>query len=414
MTILPQLRDQLAHARRAPILPQLRDALVAAPRPARRRRFALTALFAGGGMLATAGALAATGVLPVGAPVKPAHVNHDPHAAMGVAADVRLLPLRVPDPDGGPPWGLRIVTTTRGMVCLQAGRVVGDQLGVLGQDGLEGDDGRFHPLPPISDSWLACQLPDGSGQTFAAVDRSSYASGEAGRDRDCSTPGEKRSGRPKCPVADRRQLAYGLLGPQAASVTFAGGAKQELTAPEGAYLFVRARRNPHYGVGVGGGPMLGQGAAIRRIDYRDGTSCPPVDPKRPYCAPKGYVEPKPPKVSGSIRRSLRVSVGTYRVSRTLSVPKVTVRFRAPQAISGAGPMYLLEGRFDNQVKECRRVILFAPTNRDVAAGERVTLFGTVPPRCHGTLKGRVVLVNGAKFHNGDPAPTVGTFTRSFR
>ena len=119
---------------------------------------------AAGGLAVTGAALAATGVIPIGDPVEPTRVERNPDRGTGVPTDQggRLLALRVPDPAGGPPWGLRIVDTTRGMQCLQAGRVVGDQLGLLGQDGISGDDGRFHPLPPATRSgWFTpCQLPD--------------------------------------------------------------------------------------------------------------------------------------------------------------------------------------------------------------------------------------------------------------
>lgn len=37
----------------------------------------------------------------------------------------RMLPIRVADPQGGPPWGLRLVRTTRGDTCVQLGRVQG-------------------------------------------------------------------------------------------------------------------------------------------------------------------------------------------------------------------------------------------------------------------------------------------------
>ena len=43
---------------------------------------------------------------------------------------------------------MRLVHTTRGEICVQIGRVDGDQLGQLGIDGAFHDDGRFHPLTP--------------------------------------------------------------------------------------------------------------------------------------------------------------------------------------------------------------------------------------------------------------------------
>ena len=71
----------------------------------------------------------------------------------------RLLSLRVADPAGGPPWGMRLIFTTadrgaggarRGVAhwgCVQIGRIVDGELGVLGEDGAFHDDGLFHQLP---------------------------------------------------------------------------------------------------------------------------------------------------------------------------------------------------------------------------------------------------------------------------
>src|SRR4051812_29348063 len=149
MTLLPELRDALVRSRAPVILPELRDGL-ARRRRTRLRRPALASGLALTGLLATAGALAATGVLQIqsGDPVEPHRVERDAAHGIGVpvGATARLLDLRVPDPAGGPHWGLRMVTTSRGLGCLQLGRVVGGELGVLGQDGIENDDGRFHPL----------------------------------------------------------------------------------------------------------------------------------------------------------------------------------------------------------------------------------------------------------------------------
>src|SRR5271157_4564520 len=100
-------------------------------------------------VLATAAiTLAATGVILTGSPVGTVRA---PIANAGegipVAGGARLLPLRTADPAGGPPWGMRIIHTTRGLICVQIGRVYDGQLGQLGVDGAFHDDGRFHPLP---------------------------------------------------------------------------------------------------------------------------------------------------------------------------------------------------------------------------------------------------------------------------
>ena len=128
-------------------------------------------------VLATAAiTLAATGVILTGSPVGTARA---PIATAGegipVAGGARLLPLRAPDPAGGLPWGMRIIHTTRGLICVQIGRVDDDQLGQLGVDGAFHDDGRFHPLP-------ADALPD----TLANV--SGWMTGN------CASPGDIYAG----------------------------------------------------------------------------------------------------------------------------------------------------------------------------------------------------------------------------
>jgi hypothetical protein len=315
---------------------------------------------------------------------------------MGVPVDqsARLLPLRAPDPDGGPPWGMRMVPTSRGQLCLQVGRVVDDQLGVLG------DDGRLHPLPvaAASAAFAPCIPPDGAGRFYTGIQRGGFASG-AVHDPLCHKA---------CPKGEPRQLAYGLLGSQVKTITFADGSVQEPTAPDGAYLFVRKLHESV--IAMGGGPTVGlDNAAVRRLDYRDGTHCP--KPGEAFCKPKAYVERAAAKPSGSVRRPLRVTARRERVSKWIATV-VHVGFRAPVAITDSQTMYLLEGRFpDSPIKDCRRVIVYAPTNRNVAAGRQIKLDGTIPPRCKGRLQAHVLLAD-ISYTNGKPrSPVVGRFTR---
>ena len=94
-------------------------------------------------------ALAASGVILTGAAV-PAPRFASPTAGAGLPqpGKWRLLSLRVADPDGSPPWGMRVVRTTRGLVCVQLGRIQEGVLGELGIDGAFHDDLRFHPVGP--------------------------------------------------------------------------------------------------------------------------------------------------------------------------------------------------------------------------------------------------------------------------
>ncbi len=100
--------------------------------------------------LAVLGALAAGGVIEIGSRAKLPYstfgnVSEGTGALM--AGTVHRLPIAAPDPAGGPPWGMRELSTSRGTGCLQIGRIVDGKLGALGQDHAFGDDGRFHELP---------------------------------------------------------------------------------------------------------------------------------------------------------------------------------------------------------------------------------------------------------------------------
>ncbi len=412
MTILPELRDALA---RSPvILPELRDGLARTRSRRTRRRPVVATGVALTGLLAAAGALAATGVLQIGEPVTPRHVERDPARGVGVpvGSTARLLGLRVADPAGGPPWGLRVVKTSRGLACLQVGRVVGNELGVLGQDGVAGDDGRFHPLPVATASTptTPCLLPDGAGRLFAGTDRLTYASGDS-TERSCRGRDLRGSGRTPCPAADERRVAYGLLGPEAASVTFVDGTRMDLTAPDGAYLSVRPGKGQPSEI-IMGGPAVGGAGAVERIEYRDGTHCPEAGSRQAACPPKGYV--KRFTATRDKPAALTVTMGSRKIGDK-RVPEIRVRFRAPMAITDAQRMYLFEGRFPHSaVKRCRRAIFFTPTNRNIARGETVRLFGIVPPDCTGTLRAHVLLTD-ISYSNGKPRPAVvGRVSREFR
>ncbi len=88
-------------------------------------------------------------LLQEGKPLPAAYVlPADPETGLGQpeAASLTPLPMRVADPEGGPPWAMRVIRTTRGLVCLQGGRLVNGQLGGLGSGYAFGGDGRFHPF----------------------------------------------------------------------------------------------------------------------------------------------------------------------------------------------------------------------------------------------------------------------------
>ncbi len=197
-------------------------------------------LVLGGGAVA----VAATGVLS-GAPVKP-EVQLSPVTGNGlpVAGAPHPLALRAADPDGGLPWGMRVLRTTRGQVCGQVGRLLDGQLGELGVDSAFGDDGRFHALaseilpPGYGDAAgdVECVL---SGQTLIFEDANADRSAERLLPEEFREP--PREHREIPPVRDLRALSFGLLGPHAVSITYrapTGMRTVPVTGPDGAFLIV--------------------------------------------------------------------------------------------------------------------------------------------------------------------------------
>jgi len=190
-------------------------------------------------VLATAAiTLAATGVILTGSPVGTVRA---PIATAGegipVAGGARLLPLRAADPAGGLPWGMRIIHTTRGLICVQIGRVYDGQLGQLGVDGAFHDDGRFHPLPTDA---LPDVLANGAGWMAGncASPGEIYAGDSVGLELSAATSPGQGAGLP----ADRREISFGLLGVHSVSVTYREGSKtrtQPVLPGLGAYLIVQ-------------------------------------------------------------------------------------------------------------------------------------------------------------------------------
>jgi len=254
---MPESTERFGHL---PILAEVRDDLIAAAHRQEGSRsagagvrqwlshrantvvVALALVLAGGAIAA-----AATGVLS-GSPVKQQGTLHA-NAGIGVPAPggSRLLALRAADPQGGLPWGMRLVHTTRGELCVQVGRLEDGQLGQLGIDGAFHDDGRFHPLAPdilpeYSDSG------DVSCNVAAPIRIGIWAAGDRN-----GAPSPERTGF-KPTANDLRVISWGLLGPHAVSITYrsAAGVLTVPVAPgSGAYLIVsRVSRLPR---SIGGG-----------------------------------------------------------------------------------------------------------------------------------------------------------------
>jgi hypothetical protein len=333
-------------------------------------------------LVASAVALAVSGTFSTGSSVRPP-VRPVAGAGAGVAErGTRLLAMRVADPAGGLPWGMRIVHTTRGLLCLQLGRVDGSQLGVLGQNGAFGDDGRFHPVAPdvvgyhrSTTELSSCLLP---GQTTSL---------EAGIPQN-GVFGARHT--QAIPRSARRWISYGLLGPAAVSVTY-GTAAQKRTIPveagSGAYLVVLPSP-PTAGFETGGGAtstnrfVTPQGA-ISSIVYRvRGKLCVEARPASEASAHPQCPRPPaaaPPRAPRRLHRTIRVRISADGAA--------VATFTAPRAVSSALSGYTVE-----IPSPCRKGTSDIPVERDVRAGEvvHVTLPGAFFDACGRTVTVRVL------------------------
>ncbi len=137
------------------------------------------------------------------------------------------------------------VHTTAGVVCVQLGHVEGGRLGQLGVDGAFNNDGRFHVLAPSASR--ICPNPASPAHRLHHAGRT-FAAEVNGLDRIALSdpPG------PTLPSRDRREVSFGLLGPNALSITYRSGGdtRSRPVSPHlGAYLLVqRLTDTPHLSI----------------------------------------------------------------------------------------------------------------------------------------------------------------------
>jgi hypothetical protein len=443
MNYLPALRASLVAAagRQGQIARAQREA--AAPGSLSRRRslrWRWVAINLAVGLAGTTLGLSAAGVFKRGTAVGP-EVPPSPSAFEGVAVpgSVKLLPLRIADPAGGLPWGMRVLRTTRGLTCVQVGRVDFGTVGVLGRDGSFADDRRFHPLSPnYLQTPFGCAPSDANRRGFLnAFLQETPASGVL-PSRSCHE--SSRAAAKICPARDLRDIFFGLLGPDAASVTHlnAAGAleRSATTGDEGAYLVVlprptsgclvpnAPRRFPRLcrvgGSGDTGGPGVPAGA-IAAVTYRDGhvchvpapgsrasllEACPPVGfvaargatPSAAQVAAPISVQKVPAKSycgathgEGVVPCDARVPAGFRRLNGGWPSLLVRISFISRVAIPDSRSFYEFELKMPRSAT-CTTGGTFGPTNSDIAAGQRVTSSMFVPYRCPGVVKGTVSYV----------------------
>ena len=365
-------------------------------RPEKTRRLAVGrfAVVGVSVMLASVGVAFASGLLQVGAPAKLVEQFEIPTSGFGgvTPGSPKLLAITTPDPQGGAPWGLRTFTTTRGAGCVQTGRVVDGQLGVLGTDGAFGNDGRLHPIPVASTSQLSCSALDANGAIFENVSKNNQlANGldgpeqapSAGRGEEhdvcaaaAATPAEKNGALGRiCPASEERALYYGLLGPDAQSITYLEEGRPVTSAtsgPEGAYLIVTSAAagwhpNEPYGPGATG--TLPPDGPITEIHYRDGTVChltpTPDGSCTPGGAPIGFVpaEATPAPAQAAAAVSAQVVTGTGGRHEAI------VSFDAPLAITSVRDEYKLRWTHPGATRAENSV---NATEGDVTAGQALS------------------------------------------
>lgn len=414
-------------------------ARIKAPPPGRRhralswlRRSRLGVLVCGVALLGGgAAALAASGVLGTGATIKPIE-RQRPDYGNGVVLvhQSGLLSLRVRDPDGGPPWGMRYIRTSRGLGCLEVGRIVRGELGLLGIDDVYHNDGLFHPFANRSIDPQACVTLDGKGHGFFSEAGSDfYAAGDPLREYRCPIPGLPPHPRgQRCPAKDRRALIFGLTGPEGESITYRdeGHLRTERTAgPNGAYLIVlRSPGSMAYGGYITSGPypIGSRSEPIIKVTYRNGTVCRNKPGAGKACLPVGYAAPAPaPRLPANIKTRLHIQVvgGRYpihtpRYHGLYTFHTLRVTFRAPVAITNADSSYVLEAR----AVGCDSGTASQQSREDIHKGQTVTLQleqlpthagpGLTGPRCGRYIRGRL----GLAVPTGDAARNLTAATQA--
>jgi hypothetical protein len=317
-------------------------------------------------LIVTAGALAAGGVIRIGSPAEPANKRLAPLRGGGlVKGTVRLLAIAAPDPGGGPAWGLRVLSTKAGEGCVQVGRVLDGKIGAIGQDSAFHDDDQFHAFALESTfAKHACTLLDGNGRIFLnATIGDMPASAWVGFGGGCvpstATHAERFNDKgkpyPLCPQADERNLYYGLLGPDAKSITYKLGGHaytQPTVGPEGAYLIVtRASPTQLFNFNAGGTQdIVPVDGPITELHYRDGATCHLTSRSwiggKDACTPelKVPVGWTPPKTPAPTAAQVMAPLHTRLVRNRRGGYEIVVSFRSRVAITNARSTYTTKWR----------------------------------------------------------------------
>ena len=328
----------------------VRPTRAAQPRRSRRRGRTLALAIAAACGVAAAASWAASTLLSTGSPVPYQRGAPIAGVAQGAAipGTVRLLADDVPDPAGGPPWGLRYWETDRKYACVQVGRVYDGKLGQISRGKV------FHELP-LGVAELAmggCYALDGSGHAFVAIHTDALGGAQPST---CPPPFQGGGLRPRARcIAPTRTVDFGLLGPNARSLTYRAAGQDRTSAPlggVGAYLVVQKRikpvmrefgfhhRDPKLNLHGPAEPYIALtpgSQVIRRVEYARGACVVHVtlDPYGACNAQAGFVPIPQPQV-GDVRAPIRA----------FAAPNgrgIRVRFRARQAVTDGRSGYDIE------------------------------------------------------------------------
>ncbi len=415
-----------------------------------------------GGHRASSSAAVPT-VLPFGSSLNPS-------GPTGVIASSVQLAAVVPDPEGsGPAWGLKTYRVKSDMTCFQAGREQSGPIGAVGAYGSFGDDGRFHPFT-FSDVGFGTCVPNDADQH--AFDNVAYANAPASASGEpCPTftggvllhlPTRVRarlsaqSHAADCEPRNQRLVAFGLLGPDATSVTYRtahGTATTRTHGPDGAYLIVEPVDPAICGTqcdysGGGGTAMRLPIGLIATITYRDAPTCHgPLTNNLltlrsfDHCRDVGYVAPHHPKVTeadvaspvqvqpmparyycihnGNYQPNMlqipcdgRVPKGYFRITGGASQLMVYISWIARQPVTNVNDRtYSIQVSYPRRCGGGRQGD--SGTQSLIRAGTRITRDVEVSSSCAGTYRGTVVYEPslGPAGHEraGLPEPAPGTY-----
>ncbi|HEY5431248.1 MAG TPA: hypothetical protein VIK04_19180 [Solirubrobacteraceae bacterium] len=403
-------------------------------------------------------------VLPFGSSLNPS-------GPTGVVASSVRLAAVVPDPVGsGPAWGIKTYRLKDDQTCFQVGREQSGRIGAVGGYGSFNDDGRFHPFT-FSDVGFGTCVPSDAHQH--AFDNVAYANAPASASGEpCQTfahgfplhlPAQVRahltaqSHAADCQPDNQRLVAFGLLGPDATSVTYRtahGTATTPTHGPDGAYLIVEPVDPAICGTQcgyAGGGSSTAMSlpvGLIATITYRDAPTChgPPLTnngptlPRVDHCRDVGYVAPPHPKVTqADVASPITVRAlpgdgpfcgndqgGLWYVCKPGEIPLegtsptivLRVSFTARVAVRNAFSGYFVHVQNPGNCGGSGGTV-----NQNVSEDARITVQQDLQTRCKGTFHGAVEYIpNIGPAGRGravaglaeQGALTVGTFTYQLR